>query len=631
MARIALFLAAFSVMLNGIRLLEAYTFDERDPSMPMSLATVVAGDHESATGKATAVNSFNLTEDDLKDSVEDFTDSSRQTALSVKLEARAYDRDADSFEDSDDAESDDTASSQMESAAAPTAAWMAAFKLGSVLNATSTIEPTYVNWVGSAFDTLSSSACWRKARIAKTCPLGFESKLGTCWAQCPYSYPIECGMECIRQNDDCGLAIFGKIAVVVQTALSLASWGMYGDMTKWPKKIQLAIKCTKYMISLTKSLVKYIRYIKVHDPQASQDKILAILYQIDNVIIDIPVAISYCIGKKASDNVKFADSVLMTAEYALREVLYNGAAIVSSWDKFAAFMKNITFGDSIASLEQTDITNMKTALESNSTCGYDMTRLLDRTWMTVAELRRRNPDISEDDIRAIMSQSNLVLNDIPIATNNCMGELIAESDEATAYATRDTLRKTFASVVDDLISSGTSNNGTFLTAEKYAFKVADRAMGFYAIWDPWYVSTVVSEYFQPICGPTELIGEIDDGTAMKALGMKIVQGAFNSSDGMWTRVGDGTVTITFKSVDTEDVTVNVKSGGDKVDEVDVGAGETVTWTSNVTALGGKTLYLDRWRPGFLGLPGTGGGSLLLWVPRSTQGGMLRLNVILNVS
>ncbi|KAL4095264.1 hypothetical protein PRIC1_008641 [Phytophthora ramorum] len=156
-------------------------------------------------------------------------------------------------------------------------------------------------------------------------------------------------------------------------------------------------------------------------------------------------------------------------------------------------------------------------------------------------------------------------------------------------------------------------------------------MGFYAIWDPWYVSTVVSEYFQPICGPTELIGEIDDGTAMKALGMKIVQGAFNSSDGMWTRVGDGTVTITFKSVDTEDVTVNVKSGGDKVDEVDVGAGETVTWTSNVTALGGKTLYLDRWRPGFLDLPGTGGGSLLLWVPRSTQGGMLRLNVILNVS
>lgn len=65
--------------------------------------------------------------------------------------------------------------------------------------------------------------------------------------------------------------------------------------------------------------------------------------------------------------------------------------------------------------------------------------------------------MSEDDIRATMSQSNLVHNDIPMATNNCMGELIAESDETTAYATRDTLRKTCSGILDDLISSGTSS------------------------------------------------------------------------------------------------------------------------------------------------------------------------------
>ncbi|RLN48510.1 hypothetical protein BBJ29_001768 [Phytophthora kernoviae] len=83
----------------------------------------------------------------------------------------------------------------------------------------------------------------------------------------------------------------------------------------------------------------------------------------------------------------------------------------------------------------------------------------------------------------------------------------------------------------------------------------------------------------------------------------MVGGAFTNSAGTWTKVGDGAVTITFQSVDTEDVTVNIKSGGNKFDKVDVAAGETVTWTSNMTALGGKTLYLDRWRPGFLGLPG----------------------------
>ncbi|KAE9002144.1 hypothetical protein PR003_g18331 [Phytophthora rubi] len=264
-------------------------------------------------------------------------------------------------------------------------------------------------------------------------------------------------------------------------------------------------------------------------------------------------------------------------------------------------------GDSVESLNKNDITSLKTSLESNSTCGYDMKRLLDRTWMTIAEFRKHNPTMSENDIRVAISKSSLVLNDIPIATNNCKGDLIAESNERRAYAMRGTLRKTFGSIVEDLISSGTSSNGSYLKAEEYAFKVADKAAGFYDIWDMWAVGGLISEYLQPICGPTEYVGEIDDGPANKALGLVTVQRAFNKSEGLWTRNGDGSVKITFKSVDTKDVTVNIKSGGDKIDEVDVPSGKTVTWKSNVTALGGKTLYLDRWRPGFLGLPGTGGG------------------------
>ncbi|KAG2505214.1 hypothetical protein BBO99_00009358 [Phytophthora kernoviae] len=130
--------------------------------------------------------------------------------------------------------------------------------------------------------------------------------------------------------------------------------------------------------------------------------------------------------------------------------------------------------------------------------------------------------------------------------------------------------------------------------------------------------SLVAEYFQTICGPTKFIGEIDDGSAEKALGLSTVGDAFNSSSGSWTMEGDGTVTINFQSKDTKDVSVNIMSAGKKVDKVHVATGETATWTSNVTALGGKTLYLDRWRPGFLGIPGTGGGSLLLWVPRSTK-------------
>jgi len=504
------------------------------------------------------------------------------------------------------------------------------FTIGSAANV-STIESTHINWVGTALDTSSTTACYREAHIAGTCPTGFNSDLGTCWAQCPYSYPAQCGLECIRQNDDCALEVVSKVSVVAQSALSFATLGLYGDFKLMAQGLQVAIKCSKDMLGLIKSLAKYVRSIHVSDPQTSQDKLLAILYQSDNVVIDIPVTVASCLGIKVDDSVKFADKVLTTAELTLKEVLANGDAIVSSWDSFTAFMTNLTLGDSISSMNETDISSLKSAMESNSTCGYDMKRLLDRTWMTVADLRRQNPEISEDDIRVAMSESSLALNDIPVATNNCMDEFIAQSDESTAYATRDTLRKTFAGIMDDLISSGTSSNGSLLSAEEYAFKVADKAVAFYAVWDVWGVAGTVSEYFQPICGPTALIGEIDDGTATEALGMSIVQEAFNGSDGTWTKIGDGTVTVTFTSADTEDVTVNINSGGDEIAEVAVAAGETVTWISNVTALGGKTLYLDRWRPGLLGLPGTGGGSLLLWVPRSTQGGSLALTAKLNES
>jgi len=79
------------------------------------------------------------------------------------------------------------------------------------------------------------------------------------------------------------------------------------------------------------------------------------------------------------------------------------------------------------------------------------------------------------------------------------------------------------------------------------------------------------------------------------------------------------------------VTVNILSGGDQIDQVAVAAGGTASWISNTSALGGKTLYMDRWRPGLLGLPGTGGGSLLLWVPKASQGGHLEVEAKLSVS
>ncbi|CAI5739150.1 unnamed protein product [Peronospora destructor] len=69
----------------------------------------------------------------------------------------------------------------------------------------------------------------------------------------------------------------------------------------------------------------------------------------------------------------------------------------------------------------------------------------------------------------------------------------------------------------------------------------------------------------------------------------------------------------------------------EINEVKVPAGGKVTWNATVNNLKDKTLYMDRWRPGLFGLPGSGGGSLLLWVPRSSLGGYLILHARINVS
>ncbi|KAI9995698.1 hypothetical protein PInf_012766 [Phytophthora infestans] len=459
----------------------------------------------------------------------------------------------------------------------------------------STLQSIFTNWVGSAHGAGVDTACYRETHIAKVCPLGFEYKLGTCWAECPLEYPVECGMQCIRQNDDCTLEMLSKFSSVAQAALSVATFGAYEHSQKWQKESRLRSDAT------------------------------------DNVVFDLPITIMSCLGLKVSAELKFTDRVTNTIELFVKEVVTHREAITSGWQIFTSFMKNISLDDAFDSLDETTITSLQSALASDSTCGDDMKHLTDRVWMTVAYLRKQNLRVSEDEIRVILSKSNLMHHEIPLATNNCMKQFIEEPDDATAYTTRDTLRKTFGGIVDDLISSGTSDNGTYLSAEEYSYTISNKVLMLAAVWDPSNVATAVSEFFQSICGPTEFIGEVDDGSASDALGLRTVGKAFNNSAGTWTKKGDGSVTVVFHSQDTEDVKVNVMSGGNQIDKVKVKAGTNVTWVSNTTVLGGKTLYLDRWRDGFLGIPGTGGGSLLLWIPRSDQGGKLMLTSKLNVS
>ncbi|GMF23499.1 unnamed protein product [Phytophthora lilii] len=345
------------------------------------------------------------------------------------------------------------------------------------------------------------------------------------------------------------------------------------------------------------------------------------------------MAIYACMGKNIPANLRLSQIVLATSQWMLLQALTYDDDIISSWAKFRAFLKGANFTEAAEEITEGEISSLETAMKQNSSCGGDLKSLTDRVWMTVSEYRTDNPDITDDEIRLKVSNSDLVLYDVPTVTNNCMHQMISQSSEETAYKTRETLRKTFGVIINDLIKSGKSDNGTSLDEKATAYKWIDTGLSTISasMTDPTDIATLLSEYLQTVCGPTQFMGEIDDGEEAATLGLNTLQRAFKGSSSSWSKVGDGKVVVNFTSSDTEDVTVNIMSGGDKVDEVDVAAGGTATWVSNTKVLGGKTLYLDRWRPGFLGFCGTGGGSLVLWVPRASQGGHLELNVKLNVS
>ncbi|POM64083.1 Hypothetical protein PHPALM_20437, partial [Phytophthora palmivora] len=372
--------------------------------------------------------------------------TSMPNSITRKLDEDSFDSDDDEAEDDEDDET-----YEVDLSSSGSIAWGL---MDMTLSANiSTLESTYKNWVGSAHGAGVDMACYRETHVAKVCPLGFEPKLGTCWAECPLEYPVECGMQCIRQNDDCTLEMLAKVSAVAQSALSVATFGAYGVFSKMAKGVQIAFKCGKEIANLVKASTKYVRTVQVNDPQTTTDQLMTMLYQTDNVVFDLPITIMYCLGIPVSKAMKFSDRVTNTVELFVKEIVTNKDAIVSSWTAFTTFMKNITLDEAMDNLDETDISSLQSALESNSSCGDDMERLTNRVWITVTYLRKENPSISEDEIRVILSKSNLMHHEIPTVTNNCMKQLISESDEATAYTTRDNIRKAFGGIVDDLIRS----------------------------------------------------------------------------------------------------------------------------------------------------------------------------------
>lgn len=489
------------------------------------------------------------------------------------------------------------------------------------------------NWVGPAVGNPKDSACYRKTvpyNTSLVCPLGYkkhDEAEGTCIAECPLSYPVSCLIECIPQNDNCIIELAQKGVAVLAAIVNVATAGIFGAIISFYQSRKREFFCAANIVGVLRSLTYYIRFRQTTAPHGTVEELLAVAYQSDVVLVDLPVAICHCLGYEVPATMVFSGIVMMIVENIVKQAIVNGDQIVFSAQKVYNLLYNASAFDS----PHSSVDELQDFMDTNSTCGYQLKRLTDHVIIAVNSYRMEHPEATIHDIRVEISQSSLVLHDIPAATNNCMDELLSYKTTQAAFETRDLLRKTFGVIVDQLVESAMTDKGHFVAEAQFMLEATNIALTTFAGLDPTRIVWLASQFVQPTCGPTALIGEIDDGSLYDALGLKTIDEAFVGSYGTWTKRGDGMVNLLFTSIDVKDVSVVIYSGGKAISEVRVEAEGKATWNSTVEQLQDKTMYLDRWRPNLIGLPGKGGGSLKLWIPRASEGGHLTLHVRINVA
>ncbi|KAL4128781.1 hypothetical protein PRIC2_007763 [Phytophthora ramorum] len=92
-----------------------------------------------------------------------------------------------------------------------------------------------------------------------------------------------------------------------------------------------------------RGVIRYVRNVKTEDPQTSQQKLLLMLYQTNNVVTDIPMAIYACMGKDIPSGLRLSQIVLATTQWMLLQALTYDDNIISSWGRFRAFIKGANF------------------------------------------------------------------------------------------------------------------------------------------------------------------------------------------------------------------------------------------------------------------------------------------------
>ncbi|KAG2844560.1 hypothetical protein PC111_g1914 [Phytophthora cactorum] len=106
--------------------------------------------------------------------------------------------------------------------------------------------------------------------------------------------------------------------------------GILGTVFSVYRNIRRNFFCAANIVGVLRSLIYYIRFKQTTAPQGTVEDTLAVAYQSDVVLVDLPVAICHCLGLHVPPTLVFSGIVMMIVEAIVKQAIVNGDDILFS-------------------------------------------------------------------------------------------------------------------------------------------------------------------------------------------------------------------------------------------------------------------------------------------------------------
>ncbi|KAI9992890.1 hypothetical protein PInf_014828 [Phytophthora infestans] len=114
-----------------------------------------------------------------------------------------------------------------------------------------------------------------------------------------------------------------KLASPGYVVLNIATAGVFNAIYKSYKMVKTGLMCTFNMFNIAEGISRFMRSRQIDTPNGTNEELLAAVYPTDLFLVDLPVAITACLGYPVPQYAYIADVTVTAAETFVKELMIN--------------------------------------------------------------------------------------------------------------------------------------------------------------------------------------------------------------------------------------------------------------------------------------------------------------------